>query len=463
MTDDRDRDKQRRAAERKVGLARLFARAKQVLTTDPTGTDADDQVAADAGAAVLARQAGELKAGMAKLAQLAAYEPHLDDAGAASEAARGRLGALWDQAPAMTAAAIGKVVEAELGAPPQVAFARWDPTPIAAASLGQVHAATGHDGVEYAVKVQYPGIADALRADLASAGFAKKLAGGELGHGLGAGATAALRDAVLGELDYRREADALERFRRAWEVGDGGRGLAGRAGGAVGTDGPGGEGTPAIAIPRVDRERSTARVLTMERGRGTAWRAAAALPEAARDAAAAAVVRFAWGSPLAHGLCNADPNPGNYLVDEAGGRVWFLDFGCAIELAPEVVSGDRELWFGLLDPDVFAGTERFRVALSRLGLLVRADSLASDAHRDWERLVALPVRDDRFAWTPAYAGALATAFRRVLVAGGVALPAPVFMLWRQRLGVAAVLGMLGARCGLGPIVKDLIGTGRKAL
>jgi predicted unusual protein kinase regulating ubiquinone biosynthesis (AarF/ABC1/UbiB family) len=439
MTDERDRDKQRRAAERKVGLARLFARARQVLTTDPTGTDADDEVAADAGAAVLARQAGELKAGMAKLAQLAAYEPHLDDTSAASAAARGRLGALWDRAPAMTAAAIGKVVEAELGAPPQVGFARWDPTPIAAASLGQVHAATGHDGVEYAVKVQYPGIGDALRADLASAGFARKLAGGELGHGLGAGATAALRDAVLGELDYRREADALERFGAAWA------------------------GTPAIAIPRVDRARSTARVLTMERGRGTTWRAAAALPEAVRDAAAAAVVRFAWGSPLVHGICNADPNPGNYLVDEAGGRVWFLDFGCTIELAPEVVAGDRELWFGLLDPDVFAGTERFRVALSRLGLLVRADSLASDAHRDWERLVAMPVRDDRFAWTPAYAGALATAFRRVLVAGGVALPAPVFMLWRQRLGVAAVLGMHGARCGLGPIMRELIGTGRKAL
>jgi predicted unusual protein kinase regulating ubiquinone biosynthesis (AarF/ABC1/UbiB family) len=441
VTDDRDR--QRRAAERKVGLARLFARAKQVLTTDPTGTDEDDRVAADAGAAALARQAGELKAGMAKLAQLAAYEPHADEATPASAAARDKLGALWDHAPAMTAGDIGKVVEAELGDAPQRLFARWDPTPIAAASLGQVHAATGHDGVEYAVKVQYPGIADALRADLASTSFAKKLAGGELGHGLADAAAEALRDAVLGELDYRREADALARFATAWD------------------------GDPAIRVPRVDRARSSEKVLTMERARGVAWRAARELPQPVRDAAAAAVIRFAWGSPLVHGICNADPNPGNYLVEPGAGevptRVWFLDFGCTIELAADVVEGERQLWWGLIDPDVFSGTERFRLALARLGLLRRAQSLASDAHRDWERLLALPLQSSDFTWTPAHAAALATAFRRVLVAGGVALPAPVFMLWRQRLGVAAVLGMHAPRCGLRPIVRELIGSGRKAL
>jgi predicted unusual protein kinase regulating ubiquinone biosynthesis (AarF/ABC1/UbiB family) len=437
---DRDRDRQRRSAERKVGLAKLFARAKQILTTDPGAEADEDRVAADAGAAALARQAAQLKAGMAKLAQLAAYEPSVDTIGAGAEA-RARLGVLWDQAPALSAAEIGRVVEAELGAPPHVAFRRWDPTPIAAASLGQVHAAIGHDGVDYAVKVQYPGIAEALRADLAADGFTRKLAGGELGHGLADDATAALRAAVLGELDYRREADALERFAAAWRD------------------------DRTIRIPRVDRERSTARVLTMERARGVAWPAAAALAAEVRDAAARAVIRFAWGSPLVHAMCNADPNPGNYLVetDASGTRVWFLDFGCTIELAPEVVAGERDLWWGLADPDVFAGAERFRVALERLGLLRRAASLASDAHREWEALLAAPIRDPRFAWTPAYAAGVATAFRRVLLAGGVALPAPVFMLWRQRLGVAAVLGMIEPRCGLGGVIAELIGTGRKAL
>ena len=193
---------------------------------------------------------------MAKLGQLAAYEPHVDAAGASPEA-RAKLAQLWDHAPSISAAEIGRVVEAELGKPPQAAFARWDPTPLAAASLGQVHAATSHDGAEYAVKVQYPGIADALRADLASAGFARKLAGIE--H-LTDDAIAALRAAVLGELDYTREAAALERFATAWRD------------------------DPAIRIPRVDRARSTARVLTMERARGTPWpRGLCALPRSTQQ------------------------------------------------------------------------------------------------------------------------------------------------------------------------------------
>jgi predicted unusual protein kinase regulating ubiquinone biosynthesis (AarF/ABC1/UbiB family) len=438
MPDDRDR--QRRAAERKVGLARLFARAKQVLTTDPTGSDADDQVSADAAATALARQAGELKAGLAKLAQLAAYEPHADDAGASADA-RARLGALWDKAPSISAADIARVVEEDLGTPPQALFASWNPTPIAAASLGQVHAAIGADGTVYAVKVQYPGIAEALRADLADTSFTRKLAGAELGNGLDDGAAAALRDAVLGELDYRREAAALERFGAAWKD------------------------DPVIRVPRVDRERSSARVLTMTRAPGVAWREARALADDVRAAAAAAVIRFAWGSPLVHAVCNADPNPGNYLVDTSGASpaVWFLDFGCTVELSPDVVAGERELWWGLGDADAFAGAERFRLALSRLGLLKRAASLGTEAHRDWEHVLAAPFADDRFTWTPGYAAAMATAFRRVLLAGGVALPAPVFMLWRQRLGVAAVLGMLEPRCGLRPIIRSLIGTGRQAL
>lgn len=437
MADDRDR--QRRAAERKVGLARLFARAKQVLTTDPTGADSDDQVSEDAAAAALARQAGELKAGLAKLAQLAAYEPHADDAGA-SAGARARLGVLWDRAPTISAAEIAKVVEADLGAPPHAVFATWNPTPIAAASLGQVHAATGKDGTEYAVKVQYPGIAEALKADLADASFTRKLAGGELGHGLDERAAGALRDAVLGELDYRREAAALERFATAWKD------------------------DPVIRIPRVDRERSSARVLTMVRAPGIAWRDARGLPDHVRTTAARAVLRFAWGSPLVHAICNADPNPGNYLV-EAGDavHVWFLDFGCTIELAADIVDGERDLWWGLADDDAFAGAEKFRLALARMGLLKRAASLGTEAHREWERMLAAPIVDAGFVWTSEYASALATAFRRVLLARGVALPAPVFMLWRQRLGIAAVLGMAEPRCGLKPILRELIGTGRKAL
>ena len=69
MTDER------KWAERKVGFARLWARTKQILTTDPSGSDEDDLVVDEEAARALAAQAGRLKGGLAKVAQLAAYDP----------------------------------------------------------------------------------------------------------------------------------------------------------------------------------------------------------------------------------------------------------------------------------------------------------------------------------------------------------------------------------------------------
>ncbi|HUJ59435.1 MAG TPA: AarF/UbiB family protein [Kofleriaceae bacterium] len=437
---------ERRAAERKVGLVRLWARAKQVLTTDPSPSDDDDRVVDEEAARALAAQAGKLKGGLAKVAQLAAYDPgaSLGRGRSASASARAVLGELWDRAPAASAAAITGVVEAELGKPPQQLFARWQAEPIAAASLGQVHAATLHDGREVVVKVQYPGVADALRADLDDRDFVRKLAGAEIGASLEDGALATLGDAVRGELDYRAEAAAQMRFARAWA------------------------GDPAIAIPEVIAQASGQRVLTMTRARGrTVVDVAGGGTPELRGQAAAAIYRFAWGSPLVHRLLNADPNPGNFLIEqEADGhvRVWCLDFGCAVELPEEVRDADRELWWGLCDDDAASAAERFRMALARTGLLRRTDSLATVAHRDWERTLAAPLAGHaEFHWTARYASELADASGRVLAAGGLQLPARLLLLWRQRLGAAAVLGMLDAHARFRRTLVDLIGTGRRAL
>ena len=167
--------RERRRAEARVGLARLWARTKQILTTDPTGSDEDDRVPEDAAAEALARHAAELRGGMAKVAQLAAYDPlgllGVERRRRRPDGARARLAALWDRAPGVTAAEVASVIEEDLGAPPERLFARWERTPIAAASLGQVHVAAGDGGEEYAVKVQYPAVAAALRDDVASDAF----------------------------------------------------------------------------------------------------------------------------------------------------------------------------------------------------------------------------------------------------------------------------------------------------
>jgi hypothetical protein len=215
-------------------------------------------------------------------------------------------------------------------------------------------------------------------------------------------------------------------------------------------------------------ERSSARVLTMTRARGkTVVEAAATASAEVRRQAALAIYAFAWGSPLAHGQLNADPNPGNFLIDESGGgaaAVWCLDFGCALELGAEIRDADREIWWGLIDDDRESAAERFRLGLARAGLLRRADMLATTAHRDWERALAAPLTTHgEFAWTADYARELAGATGRALGAGGLALPAGVLLLWRQRLGAAAVIAMLDARAPFRRVLVELIGTGRRAL
>jgi predicted unusual protein kinase regulating ubiquinone biosynthesis (AarF/ABC1/UbiB family) len=460
----------RRTAERRVSWARLWARAKQIVTSDPTGSDEDDHVADEAAARVLAANAGRLKGGLAKVAQLAAYDPGgtlggrqgdrgpwiEHGAGAsrpvgpgillrdATAPARAALAGLWDQAPAVSGGAIAGVIEADLGRPPEALFATWEPVPLAAASLGQVHAATLADGTAVVVKVQYPGVAEALRADLDDTAFVRKLAGSEIGRSLDDASLRALGEAVRGELDYRAEARSIARFAAAWRD------------------------HPVLRFPRVIDERSSARVLTMTRARGkTVVDAAQTASPEVRRLAAMAIYGFAWGSPLAHGQLNADPNPGNFLIDEspdAGVVVWCLDFGCALELPDDVRDADREIWWGLLDDDAASAAERFRLGLARAGLLRRADTLATSAHRDWERALAAPlIMHGEFAWTADYARELAEATGRALGAGGLALPANLLLLWRQRLGAAAVIAMLDARAPFRRVLVELIGTGRAAL
>jgi predicted unusual protein kinase regulating ubiquinone biosynthesis (AarF/ABC1/UbiB family) len=440
MTNDR------KSAERKIGLARLWARTKQVLTSDPSPSGDDDQVIDEEAAKALAAHAGKLKGGLAKVAQLAAYDPgaSLGRNRGASAGARAVLGGLWDQAPAMSASAIARVVEQELGKSPQALFAEWSPEPLASASLGQVHAARMHDGTEVAVKVQYPGVAEALRADLDDTAFVRKLAGAEIGRSLDDDALVTLGEAVRGELDYRAEGMSQIKFARAWEA------------------------DPVLRVPRVIPELTTMRMLTMARVRGKTIVdiASSAAPDIRRQVAAA-IFKFSWGSPLAHGLLNADPNPGNFLVDVAADghvHVWCLDFGCALELPENVRDADREIFWGLLDDDNASAAERFRMGLAKGGLLRHVNALATNAHRDWERALAAPLATTTdFHWSAAYAGDLAETTGRVLAAGGVQLPAKLLLLWRQRLGAAAVIGMLDAHAPFRRILLDLIGTGRKAL
>lgn len=250
-----------------------------------------------------AAYAAELRGGIAKIGQLASCRPDLIGPIWASE-----LAALQDEVPPVDAAAIRARIEAELGKKIEDVFAELDDTPLAAASLAQVHAATLLDGTRVVVKVQVPGIEDVIAADIAALKTIATTVGEIPGIDLQMLASELTR--ALGiELDYEAEADALWAY-----SGD-------------------------IVVPRPVGELSTKRVLTMTRIDGerlTAWleRATAEGRLEERDRLLGDLVGEVAQQILVRGQVHADPHPGNFLVTPSG-ELALLDFGCMLDLTKE--------------------------------------------------------------------------------------------------------------------------------
>jgi predicted unusual protein kinase regulating ubiquinone biosynthesis (AarF/ABC1/UbiB family) len=414
-------------------LKRATTAARQAVLTDVDVTS--DRRAADlAEAEAFAASAAELGAAVAKIAQVRAY---LDVTGiGASDEARAMLARLWDRMPPHPPAVIDAAVTAELGAPPRERFARWDDEPLAAASLGQVHAAWDADGTAWAVKVQYPGVAESLRDDLRSPALLRRVLGTELGEGAAADALAVLRDQLLGELDYRAEAGWIDRFRIA--LG----------------------GARDLVIPRVDPARSTAKVLTMTRLPGAALaRIADAGSDAdSRNRAATAIFRFAFGAPLQHGIFNADPHPGNYLVD--GARVGFVDFGSCVALSDEMRAAEKRLFLSMIHRD----GETLRHAAHTEGLVDDPQTFERATWREWEEALCKPfLTRGEVTLTTAAVARLITRTGELLRARRIALPPGAILLWRQRLGALAVIAGLKPKLPMRRLLAELLDDGRNPI
>lgn len=238
------------------------------------------------------------------------------------------LAQLQDRAPALPEELAIAALEAELGAPIGELFARFDPEPIAAASLAQVHAAELEDGRRVAVKLMLPGIEDVVRADLAALSHLAGALAADVFPGIGVSRIAAeLAAAIDSELDYTREAAQLERFAEI----------------AAGDD--------RWRVPAVIAERSARRVLTMERIDGASL--GAHLGSADSDEVERLIgllVELTAAQFLRHGVVHGDPHPGNFLV-EASGRLAVLDFGCVLELDGAERDAYRRLMIAVLARD----------------------------------------------------------------------------------------------------------------
>ena len=371
---------------------------------------------------------GNLRGAMMKLGQMASY---LDEG--LPEPFRVALSQLQQAAPPMAPELAAEVVEAELGSPPEKLFATWEPEPIAAASIGQVHRARTHDGRTVAVKVQYPGVDDAIRADLGTAGTLFK-GMSMLYPGLDPEPIVEeLKSRLLEELDYRNEA-ANQRLFAGWY-----------------------RDHPFIHVPDVIDELSSGRVLTSDFVDGARFDEVLGWDEAERDLAGEAIYRFVFRSIYRLHAFNGDPHPGNYLF-RPGGQVTFLDFGLVKHFTPaETATFGAMIKSIVFDRDPSA----FRRTIEEAGLLPAGQPFTDAEVADYFSAFYSLVRDPvRMRVEPAYGSELV---RRTFDASGphgeimkvANVPPPFVIIQRINLGLVAVLAQLGATANWRRVAEEL--------
>jgi predicted unusual protein kinase regulating ubiquinone biosynthesis (AarF/ABC1/UbiB family) len=223
------------------------------------------------------------------------------------------LAKLRDAAPTVSFKQMRRVIEEDLEAPISEVFATFDEEPIAAASIGQVYRATlERDGRTVAVKVQYPGVASAVRADMQNLDMIMRLLK-RMTPGMDVKAVAEeIRERIVEELDYELEAQNQRSMSRIFA------------------------GHPFIMVPDVISSLSRERVLVSEFVEGVGFEELQGRSQAERDRIGEIVFRFFLGCLYRHRQFSGDPHPGNFLLMDDG-RVAFLDFGLFKRLDAEPV------------------------------------------------------------------------------------------------------------------------------
>jgi predicted unusual protein kinase regulating ubiquinone biosynthesis (AarF/ABC1/UbiB family) len=397
---------------------RLFAAAgeqRQLLREDLALQTAED----------VAGTLGAMKGVMMKIGQMASY---VDDG--LSPAVRHTLARLQDSVPPMSPGLAAAVMEEELGAPPERAFARWDPRPIAAASIGQVHRAVTLDGRAVAVKVQYPGIAETIAADLRNVALMRRMLRIAAPAQDVDALLSELRDRIGEELDYRREA-ASQHLMAAYC-----------------------HGHPTIHIPGIIDGLSTRRVITSELSGGARFAELTSWPQHERDLAAETIYRFVFRSLYEVRAFNGDPHPGNYLF-HPGGKVTFLDFGLVRHFTPAEL---QPLMAMARTICVEHDPEAFRASLENAGFLRPGAPLSTQAITEHLAVFYDTIREPGpLTITSDYASSVVRRFfdLRSPVAAYIAVPRPYVILQRINLGLFAVLGELSATADWRAIAEEI--------
>jgi predicted unusual protein kinase regulating ubiquinone biosynthesis (AarF/ABC1/UbiB family) len=229
-----------------------------------------------------------------------------------------KLAELRDAAPKVAWKDMKKVIEGEYCEPIESVFQTFDPVPIAAASIGQVYKARLKDGRDVAVKVQYPGVAQAVRADMQNLGIILRLMK-MVAPGLDPKAMGdEIRSRIDEELDYELEAQNQRTVARLYR------------------------GHPFIVVPEVVTSLSHEKVIVSEFVQGRGFEELKQLPQAERDRLGEIVYRFYFGCMYRHHQFSGDPHPGNSLLLDDG-RMAFFDFGLFKRIPAAVAEFELEI------------------------------------------------------------------------------------------------------------------------
>ncbi|GFZ50176.1 transferring phosphorus-containing groups [Saitozyma sp. JCM 24511] len=325
-----------------------------------------------------------------------------------------------------------KVMSQELGSDWQSLFTEFERTPIASASIGQVHRATlASDGSPVAVKIQFPGIANSISSDLS---YLTPLlrSSAVLPKGLYLQNTiAVMRRELADECDYKREADAGQRFRDFLE------------------------GDEFFDVPKVFPEATTDKILTTEWIAGKPLSKMTGMSQETRDKIGTNVLRLCLLELFHFRFMQTDPNWANFLYDPVRGRLGLIDFGASREYTKEFMDG----WFRLLSAALRGDREVMREASEEIGYLTGEENdMMLQAHLDSMALVASP-----FAHSGPYDFSSQTITESVRALIPVMLqhrltppPPETYSLNRKLSGAFLMCARLGAKVDCGKLWEEYV-------
>ncbi len=411
----------------RIGLAHAGTSARKLFAS----AERKEQLSRDRemkSAQQVADELGNMKGALMKLGQMASY---LDDG--LPEPLRLALSQLQSNAPPMSIDLVHQEIKRELGKTVDELFVEFDDEPIAAASIGQVHRAilkTPEGERAVAVKVQYPGVAEAIDADLRTA----DLLGTLLAFGFKSlnpeDMVAEIKDRLREELDYKKEAENQQLFADFYK------------------------GHPFIHVPEVLHNYSTSRILISELVSGSSFAEVLTWPQEQRDMAGEAIFRFVFRSLYRFRAFNGDPHPGNYIFHKDG-KVTFLDFGLIKHFTVDEMNMFQSMVkAAVLDNDM----ETYRRVIEDAGMFQKDAPFSTEEAGDYFAHFYEPVRESKdMTWTTGYATSIVrhTFDRTSAIAQYATVPRSFVFIQRINLGLYALLGQLGASGNFRRISEEL--------